>query len=93
MLPIAGATAIVRQRKVRLRAASKRKVRLRAVSKSKARLTRSRVGEKRKVKPTKFRVARNRKANSFPVWVPGDYDPTVEIEAVLADLGIDYAEF
>ena len=65
MLPIAGASAIVRQRKVK-------PTRFRVGEKRKVKLTRLRVGEKRKAKPTRFRVTRNREANSLLGWAPED---------------------
>jgi hypothetical protein len=77
MLPIAKATAIVRQMKVRpirLRSARKKKVRLtrfRVAGKRKVRLTRFRVAGKRKVRLTRFRVAGNWRVNSFSGWVFG----------------------
>ena len=65
MSPITGATAIVRQRKVK-------PTRLRVGEKRKVKPTRFRVGEKRKVKLTRFRVTRNREANSLLGWIPED---------------------
>jgi len=69
MLPIAKATAIVRQMKVR-------PIRLRSARKRTVRLTRFRVAGKGTVRPTRFRVARNWRVNNFSGWVFG-YEPGI----------------
>jgi hypothetical protein len=64
MSPIAEATAIVRQRKVRL-------IRLRAARKRKPRLTKFRSAGKRKLRPIRYRVVRKRKVRPIRLRAVG----------------------